>query len=125
VITNQTINATGRVIGENGGLGNTNGSLSMNVSPSGVISFSNGITCSNKVHLPNVGAAGLHRVGAPSQRITDAMQECIDKLGIRELLTYQPISRYWPFQWYETVIYIGLAVALAAFCVWWVRRRLS
>jgi hypothetical protein len=125
VITNQTINATGKVIGENGGLGTTNGDFSMNVSPSGTVILSNGATCANKVHLPNLGAAGLHRVGPPSQRVTDAVQECINRLGIREVLTYQPTSRYWPFQWYETAIYIGLALALAAFCVWWVRRRLS
>jgi hypothetical protein len=34
-------------------------------------------------------------------------------------------SRYWPFQWYEMAIFIGLALILAGFCLWWIRRRLS
>ena len=57
--------------------------------------------------------------------VTNAIQECVDKLHIREVLTYQPINRYWPFQIYETAIFIGLALVLAGFCFWWVRRRLS
>jgi hypothetical protein len=40
-------------------------------------------------------------------------------------VTYQPISRYWGFQWYEMSIYLVLALLLAAFSWWWVRRRLS
>jgi hypothetical protein len=48
---------------------------------------------------------------------------CIGKL--RELLVYQPASRYWTFQWYEMAIFMGLAVILSGLCFWWVRRRLS
>lgn len=48
---------------------------------------------------------------------------CIGKL--REVLVYQPASRYWAFQWYEMAIYLGLAVALGALCFWWIRRRTS
>ncbi len=45
---------------------------------------------------------------------------------LRRQITYQPASRYWAFQWYETAIFLALALALAGFCVWWVRhRRLS
>jgi hypothetical protein len=54
-----------------------------------------------------------------------ALQICADKLGIREVLTYQPVNRYWPFPIYETAIFIGLALVLAGFCVWRVRRRLT
>jgi hypothetical protein len=33
--------------------------------------------------------------------------------------------RYWALQWYETGIYLTLALALAGFSLWWARRRLS
>jgi hypothetical protein len=45
---------------------------------------------------------------------------------LRRRISYQPASRYWAFQWYETAIFLALALALAGFCVWWIRhRRLS
>jgi ABC-type transport system involved in multi-copper enzyme maturation permease subunit len=46
----------------------------------------------------------------------------ITRLGYRQQVTYQPSSRYWPFQWYETGIYTTLAVGLAGFCFWRIRR---
>jgi ABC-type transport system involved in multi-copper enzyme maturation permease subunit len=48
---------------------------------------------------------------------------CLDKLGIREVISYQPASRYWPLQWIETGIFLALAVALAWFCFWQLSRR--
>jgi hypothetical protein len=45
--------------------------------------------------------------------------------GFRELVTYQPASRFWLFQGYETAIFLALAVGLAGLCFWWVRRRVS
>ncbi len=48
---------------------------------------------------------------------------CIGQL--RELLVYQPASRYWTFQWYEMAIFLGLGLVLGCLCVWWVHRRLS
>ncbi len=51
---------------------------------------------------------------------------CLDRNGIRSIaVTYQPASRYWALQWAETAIYLACAAALAGFCFWWVRRRLS
>jgi hypothetical protein len=53
-------------------------------------------------------------------------QACIASLArlhLRQVVTYQPASRYWAFQWYETGIFVILAVALAGFCFWRVRRR--
>jgi hypothetical protein len=46
-------------------------------------------------------------------------------MHLRQVVVYQPASRFWAFQWYETAIYLALALALAGFCVWWVRRRVS
>lgn len=42
---------------------------------------------------------------------------------LRQLLTYQPASRFWALQWYETGILVAAAIALAWFCAWWIRRR--
>jgi hypothetical protein len=49
--------------------------------------------------------------------------QCLDKLGIREVINYQPASRYWPLQLIETGIFLALALALAWFCFWRLDRR--
>jgi hypothetical protein len=54
-----------------------------------------------------------------------ACTAAISRMHLRQVLVYQPASRFWAFQWYETAIYLALALALAGFCVWWVRRRVS
>jgi hypothetical protein len=50
-----------------------------------------------------------------------AFNDCLARQGIREAITYQPASRYWPFRWAETTIYLTLALAMAGYCL----RRLS
>jgi hypothetical protein len=62
---------------------------------------------------------------APSQQGVSACLAEIKRLGYRQLITYQPSSRYWAFQWCETGIYTALAVGLAGFCFWRIRRGLS
>jgi hypothetical protein len=54
-----------------------------------------------------------------------ACTAAIARMHLRQVLVYQPGSRFWALQWYETAIYLALALALAGFCVWWVRRRVS
>ena len=44
-------------------------------------------------------------------------------MHLRQTVTYEPASRYWPLQWYETGIYLALALALAGLCLWWIRPR--
>lgn len=38
-------------------------------------------------------------------------------------LTWRPASRYWAYQWYETGIWLALAVALSALCFWRIKTR--
>jgi hypothetical protein len=54
-----------------------------------------------------------------------AFVDCLARHGIREAITYQPASRYWPFQWAETAIYLALALALTGYCFRRLNHRLS
>jgi hypothetical protein len=57
---------------------------------------------------------------------SNAMQAClawIGRLHLRQVVAYEPASSFWEFQWTETAIFAGAAVALAGFCVWWIRAR--
>jgi hypothetical protein len=51
-------------------------------------------------------------------------RDCTARLAARfhQLVTYQPGSRYWPMQWYELAIFLGLFIVLGTFCFWWIRR---
>ncbi|MBD3143188.1 ABC transporter permease subunit [Microbispora bryophytorum] len=49
----------------------------------------------------------------------------INRLGYRQQATYQPLERFWPFQWIETGIYAVFTLGLIWFSFWWIRRRLS
>ena len=52
-----------------------------------------------------------------------AVLACMQANGWRGFVTYQPASRYWPFQGIETGIYLLLAAALIAVTFVLVRRR--
>ena len=54
-----------------------------------------------------------------------AFFDCLASNGIRESISYQPVSRYWAFQWTETALYLALALAMAGCCFGWINRRLS
>jgi hypothetical protein len=54
-----------------------------------------------------------------------ACEEWVDSLGLRQDLTWHPADHFWPLQWAETGLFIGIAVLLAGFCFWWTRRRLT
>jgi hypothetical protein len=57
-----------------------------------------------------------------TQRACDAW---LARQHLRRRIVYQPASRFWAFQGYETAIFLALALGLAAGCIWWVRYRLS
>ena len=67
--------------------------------------------------------------GPPGRACTStsaSAQACnnwLNSLHLRQLVSYQPASRFWPLQWIETAIYLVLAAGLAWLCTWQVRRR--
>ena len=52
-----------------------------------------------------------------------ACNASVARLHLRSVITYQPASRYWDFQLYETAIFLVAAAALVWFCYWWVSKR--
>jgi hypothetical protein len=75
--------------------------------------------------IPVSTSSGPCAPSSSPERVVTACLAEIKRLGYRQQLTYQPSSRFWPFQWYETGIYTTLTLGLAGFCFWWIRRRLS
>ena len=78
------------------------------------------------VTLPASGPGSAQSCGGSGP--SDVARPCLVQLagrGFRQLVTYEPASRFWTFQWYETAIFLALAAALAGFCFWFIRRRLS
>jgi hypothetical protein len=56
---------------------------------------------------------------APAQ----ACSNWLNSLHLRQLISYQPESRYWPLQWLELAIYLVLAAGLSWLSVGLTRRR--
>ena len=114
VLSSQTIAGNGRIVGENGGIGQ-NGALGLHISNGGAVSIPAVGSCPG-VHLPGgrEGTAGT---------FAQAFNACARHLHLRDILTYQPASRYWPFQWYETAIFVALALVLVGACIWWLVLR--
>jgi len=48
-----------------------------------------------------------------------------ESTSYHQVLTYQPVGRYWTFQTYELAIFTGLGLILIGFCLWWTRHRIT
>ncbi len=57
--------------------------------------------------------AAAHCLSDP-HRLRTALLRGVQRLDLRQRVTYQPADRYWTFQWLETAILLVLAGALAA-----------
>jgi hypothetical protein len=64
--------------------------------------------------MPEVCRAAVDRATA---------DRCMSGLGYRVVSTVHPADRYWPFQWTEAAIFVGLAAVLVAVGAWFVLRR--
>lgn len=97
------------------------------------------LTVADAVHIPGawvlsnqtITSAGHVFTGPATpvcQQSNAGMEQCaasLVPLHLRQVVIYQPASRYWPLQWYETGIFLALALVLAGLCYWRIRRRLS
>jgi hypothetical protein len=99
VLSSQTVDASGRAV------------ASIPLSRSGACA-------------PPRGGPAQQPAGGPGAELSPCLAE-MKRLGYRQRVTYQPASRFWRFQWYETGIYAALVLALAGFCFWRLRHRVS
>jgi hypothetical protein len=121
VISSQTLNAKGVVIGTNGGIGQ-NGEINFHPGAHGGTVLDGVGTC--RTTIPAL-TGGQRSNGTPPLSVQHAVQKCVNSFHMKEVLIYQPASRYWTLQWYELAIFIAMALILSAFAWWWVRRRLA
>jgi ABC-type transport system involved in multi-copper enzyme maturation permease subunit len=47
---------------------------------------------------------------------------CVQRLGLQDAIVYHPDARFWTFQWIEAGVYIAMALALAGFILWRIKR---
>jgi hypothetical protein len=81
-----------------------------------------------------VGPVGIGKGGSGNARaipspgaVNNLLNNCVVKLSstFHQVTSYQPGSRYWPFQWYELGLFLAASLILTGFSIWWVRRRLT
>ncbi|WP_345695243.1 hypothetical protein [Kitasatospora terrestris] len=76
--------------------------------------------------VPSSFADCLHiESGPPTLQQVDRCVADLGALGYKQQVTYQPAGNFWALQWAEAGLYLGLALALTGFCVWWIRRRVT
>jgi hypothetical protein len=105
--------------GPGGGAPNPNLSVGTNVNIPGAWVYSSQVTAPD----------GSTDLGPDPQACrsgsNNACNTALARLHLRQVVTYQPASRYWAFQCAETGLYLLLALLLTGFCIWRVNRRLS
>jgi hypothetical protein len=72
------------------------------------------------------GARGSGIVNAVTQlcpSFNGSPTQCLSSHGYTQWTSYQPGSRFWPFQWIEGGWLLALSVLLIAATVWLIRRR--
>ena len=92
-------------------------------------------TCPNLLaQLPHASNAaqgvanrsGGRRHAVPAMGPND-MAACMQTLGrtFHVAVTYQPGSRFWPFQWAELGVFVAASLALGALTYWWLQRQFA
>jgi ABC-type transport system involved in multi-copper enzyme maturation permease subunit len=124
IVSNTTLNKAGKVIGQNGGIG-ANGEFNFSLpNKVGGHAYFDGVgRCPNAFPATARPPVGTEIHSGPGPATVKAMNTCINSFHLTSVLKYQPLDRYWTFQWYELGSYLILAALLSVFSFWWVRRR--
>jgi ABC-type transport system involved in multi-copper enzyme maturation permease subunit len=110
-------------------------SMTSNFNPNGAWQLASGMVGPNGQQLAQNFNDGAVFNGVPISSLPKACQglanlsnsgpasQCLAARGYRAYLTYQPASRYWPFQGIETGIFVALAAVLIAITFVIISRR--
>jgi hypothetical protein len=135
IVSQETIGRSGRVLSVNGNVGRNSGEVS--VAPNGTVTLSGVGKCSGKATgrlFQSTSPSSSFSVGPPGKGVQHSgspvpfdvlnkiVSNCARHYDLRQIVSYQPMNRYWSFQLYETAIFIGAALVLAGFSLWWLRR---
>ncbi|MGA7833908.1 MAG: hypothetical protein WCA31_01730 [Acidimicrobiales bacterium] len=112
-LSNRVVNTAGKVFPQ------LSNGFNINTSASGTVTITGLGRCPNRI--PNALRTGGNN--GPNYAVRAALRECVNSFHLFRYTTYQPANRYWPFQWDELGCYVVLSALLAAFSIWWIRRR--
>ena len=74
----------------------------------------------------SIGQFGVGTACASAKpRTSPGLDHCVRAHGFLSTDVLQPASRFWLFQGIEAGLFVGLALALLALSVWWLRRRVA
>lgn len=137
IVSQETINGAGQVLSKNGDIGPKSAEVA--VSSNGSVTLRGVGNCAGKATDPLGQARGgfsestgssvthisLGKAHGPAGagNLDKIVSACARHYNLREIVTYQPLSRYWPFQFIECGIFIGATLILFGFSLWWLRRR--
>jgi ABC-type transport system involved in multi-copper enzyme maturation permease subunit len=80
-------------------------------------------------YCPNVGPPPAPPPGGGIAKVVgqDSGRACLAQVAksFHVVVSYQPDSRYWAFQWMEAGIFVALTAAALVGCYFWVTRRVS
>jgi len=80
-------------------------------------------TKDGKFAFPDRGTQILNALSRLCPSSNGPPAQCLSQHGYTEWTSYQPGSRFWPFQWIEGGWLLALSVLLIAATIWLVRRR--
>ena len=123
VLSDQVLSPSGKVLGQFGGIG-PHGVFDLHVSKNGSAVFRGVGRCPNRISNPPGHIRPQYPTPAQVRFLQAEIQRCVNSFHLREVLTFQPTSHYWPLQWFEAGIFAALAAALGGACIWWVHRHL-
>ncbi len=112
-LSNRVVNSAGRVFPQ------LSSGFNIQTSAKGTVTISGLGRCPNRI--PNALSSGGRN--GPTKAVQAALEKCVNSFHLLQYTTYQPPSRYWPFQWYELGCYVVLSALVAVFSIWWIRRQ--